>query len=472
MFPCLPRAPGAKPHVQVGKNQNIELGWATGHGGSSYWVLVHEKDSDKLAMHRNPLIEDYLASAPAGSNQAAPGQPRQRMHRSVYGTKTDPAAFDFWQKMQPSDSGAFNYLGYKGPMAKTDPRYPGKQPYVPGVTGNLGNTMTPNRGSLRLPADYPLPAGKEFNREFLWEYKDADIMNDRYVAYSNPKYPWILAAAKYAHVQKPADVDVAMMAIPADNNFGAGNYVAQWLWNGYYDCVDISYTDSPTPTPTPFGVKITANGGKAFTKIDHCFFPDPKFVWGQAMEVVKSVDACHAKCLTSTSGGNSCDGVAVVPFNTPMSSNLKGTFLQNPLIKNILDKTFTVSATNIPIPAQTAAQLLTAKNNINTKAAGNADLLVCILLTARAPSQDNTVGKYEIVTDPEHPYFYSTCHDLQQGVIIPPLPAAGAGAKSGALPSWKFANNCIACDDAMSNQMSSAPLWKVADQCTNCDLMM
>ena len=149
---------------------------------------------------------------------------------------------------------------------------------------------------------------------------------------------------------------------------------------------------------------------------------------------------------------------------------MKGTFLQNPLIKNVIDKSFTLSATNIAVPAQTAAQLLTAKNNINTKGAANPELLVCILLSARAPALDNTVGKYEIVTDPEHPYFYSTCHDLQNGVTIPPLPGAGGGSQSGAHPTWKFANNCVTCDSATNNQMSAAPIWKVADQCRNCDL--
>ena len=313
-FPCPPRAPGANPHVQVGQNQNIEFGWASGHAAFSYWVLVHEKDAEQLKLHKAALIDDYLATAPAGTNEAIPGGPRQRMHRSVYGSTTTPTAFDYFQKELPSrDTLKFNYIDYKGPMAKTDPRYPGiyiyiyishiptlsptnlasnilplppspsplffpplppstpslltgKQPYVPGVVGRLGNTMNPDRADLHLAADYPLPAGQEFNREYLWEYKDADLLNDRYVAYSNPKYPWILAAAKYAHVvTKSFDVDVAMLSVPNGNP--AGNYIAHWLWNGYYDCVDISYTASPTPNPAPFGVKIATNGGKNHLKL-------------------------------------------------------------------------------------------------------------------------------------------------------------------------------------------------------------
>ena len=45
-----------------------------------------------------------------------------------------------------------------------------------------------------------------------YEYKPQYIENDEKVAYSNPKYPWLVAAAKYKIAYKrPQDYDLVML---------------------------------------------------------------------------------------------------------------------------------------------------------------------------------------------------------------------------------------------------------------------
>jgi hypothetical protein len=330
VFPCLKKT-GTNPHAQVGRDQAFELEWASGHFDTSYYVLLHESDQAKMQDHSKALFEDYIRSAPAGSNKAGPGGYHRKWHRSFFGSTANPAAADYWMKEGCSRDipGAYCYDGYKRVLPLTDPEYHGKQPYVPNVVGVLGNVIV---------------NGVEQNRMYQWEYQDKDIANDAYVSYKSAKYPWILAVGKYTHMAaKSRDVDFAMMKIPLDNNKGPGSYIVHWTWNGYYDCIDVQYTNQPTPTVAPYGRAITANNGLEVQKIDHCIFPDPQKVWGPVWEVVTDAAACSQKCITAPiTAGSKCDGVNVFPLNIPQAASLVGKYLKGDQLKMQINAALTV----------------------------------------------------------------------------------------------------------------------------------
>jgi hypothetical protein len=67
--PCKPPLTDL-PHAQVGPNQAFQIEWMQGHGDYAYFVTIHSKNADKLKLHTTAMLNDYIALAPNGSNQA------------------------------------------------------------------------------------------------------------------------------------------------------------------------------------------------------------------------------------------------------------------------------------------------------------------------------------------------------------------------------------------------------------------
>jgi hypothetical protein len=95
------------------------------------------------------------------------------------------------------------------------------------------------------------------------------ISTDEKVAYANPKYPWLVAAAKYKIAYKrPQDYDLVKMKFPEYAK--AGEYVIQYSWRGYYDCFDtilVDGGDSSGGGSSPPPQLITET---VWIKTDHC----------------------------------------------------------------------------------------------------------------------------------------------------------------------------------------------------------
>ena len=98
------------------------------------------------------------------------------------------------------------------------------------------------------------------------------------MAYNSSLYPWIMSAARYTHLEHlPVDYDAIRVSIPARK--GVGHYIVHWRWQGYYDCTDVDYFD--TPVANVYGVqKKDANGNPVYemNRIDHCQYIEPKSI--------------------------------------------------------------------------------------------------------------------------------------------------------------------------------------------------
>jgi len=145
-------------------------------------------------------------------------------------------------------------------------------------------------GDFIIPASDPkkpsLGKGcRECANAAQWMYHDKHTTQDDRAAYNSTKYPWIVSVSAYKISSPgPHDVgfDIAQMKIPA--SAGSGNFIMQYNWGGYYDCVDIAVLP-PTPSGAPALPPIQPDGSsdfsrfaytnasvKNYARIDHCQF--------------------------------------------------------------------------------------------------------------------------------------------------------------------------------------------------------
>jgi hypothetical protein len=75
-----------------------------------------------------------------------------------------------------------------------------------------------------------------------------ELLAHMYFTDKNDKYPWIVAAHSYVHdTNQPGEVDIARFELPSSAK--TGNYVVQWSWSGYYDCIDVAYVGNAMTVP-------------------------------------------------------------------------------------------------------------------------------------------------------------------------------------------------------------------------------
>jgi hypothetical protein len=94
------------------------------------------------------------------------------------------------------------------------------------------------------------------------------------------------------------------------------------------------------------------------------------------------------------------------------------------------------------------------------------DVMVSVALVPR--DETDTIPEMTIVSDPQDPYFYSTCYRRIKNIAF-----IGFKDEDESLPNnnWKFHDKCISCDNLAKNQIESRPSkFDVTDNCKNCDL--
>jgi hypothetical protein len=412
--PALPSQTGL-PHARVLANQDVQVEWVNGHDSDCYWILTAEKDSFKnLLKMSTTALEDYINNAPADQNVSPP--PRwQKYHRKYNSANNDNKAGDafFQSVIKPADGNA-NYL------ARPD-TFEGRFSGAPGGNGATANA------SLVFQAVY--------------FQNTSCAMNDRRVAYPNPKYPFVIAVHRYRLCTGQANrPDVARLTFPAGT--AAGRYVAQWQWRGYYDIVDIEIVAGSTPVVKPYGNKVPAPPAGVpaqYKRVDHCAFPEATPA-GKCFRILSDARACLDMCDRLTEFA--CQGVAIVPVVYP-SGAYQG-------FKNI---SF--------MPYEFASNC--RKTDIERGA--TAGHVACFAATAR-PKTD-TVDRIYVTHDPEDPAFYSTC------MLRIPYQATAAGPVP--VPprdeDWSFGKKCISCRDAkISTYEQAIMVWNTTTTCANCDV--
>lgn len=393
--PC-PQKTG-RVHLQVAAGQKFPIEWASGHGFGSSTYIILMKAEDEMYMKKNTfaMLDDYIDNAPVGSN-----------------IMDDEKAY---------------HVTNNGPSS----------------AGSLDQEVT-------TTFNQPIGRPKQFRNDNsvtdprVYTKKAQYTQNDKRVMYTNAKYPWIISMHRFRlQEDKPDEMDLAFMEIPT--SMGSGKFVIQYMWNGYYDCVDINVLDVLSTD-----IWGSAAAGGTLDRIDHCFYT-PGLAGYQVQQmpnndnrrciVVKKgegIEQCQKNCLNN----NQCDSVQVTPWK-----------LQNGVVK--FPGMHQAGTSHLPqdcLPRDTSGM--------------NEDDLLCYMIQSGDPPE---VGPaYKIMYDPEDPVFYSTCYNKQAAWEF--KQTCTSCRPAAPQPGFKFDRHCISCYDMKMNMNPEAvPRWTISDKCEHCD---
>ena len=452
--PCLQRT-DPRPGVRVNPDQEFLVEWASGHPGSyHFFVVLNAADETKMAMHTETMLNDYLDNAPVGAPAYKEGVRYRKRHygwsaKSAKGGD-EPTLNNFLQEgLTPVGAGDPNYV--ERPAAFACSNY-GSAPGTDAKTGVC----------------------TQVSDLTLYDYPEAGHADDKRASYVSPTYPWIEAVYRFKSVKPtpnkngyPKQFDTARFFVPA--RAAAGQYIIQYLWRGYRDCIDVDVLAATAPVPPTSAAMYGATAADGATpttimvKTDHCQFPaggyqpftrtvagvgacvaipPPGTTNAAGQTRTDAQEACVARCRDALN--RRCSAINIVPAEAPTATRIWGT-----------DST----ATNVPWGnggcGTTQAAFVAAEP------AGSS---VCYGFT---PGAEPIVGEPWTVVDddPEDETFYSTCYRKLTSFTFAD---GGNPLVAGPTPPvpWRYGDYCIACGD-----VTTAPLtghWKLADTCTMC----
>lgn len=423
--PAPPRLAKRRPHRQIGKDQIFGIEWVNGHPGSYYYfVVLKATDEDKLELHTEKLLNDYIAKAqPKDYIYSDPKF--QKMHVScTHKYKSNPAG------RSDCSSTAWNSgAGYDRILTKNDPIFMDRSPWHPNPQSDMTH----------------------------FKYKDSHIKYDKRVSYNSTDYPWIEAVHKFrVQIKFPKEWDVARFSLPARQ--GSGEYMIHMLWRGYRDVIDIDVL--PAPAKDIYG---KAGGSKRWIKTEHCQYPNYKnhrksrCFFGQPGDSVM-IKKCLDDCVKR--GTRNCQAINVVPLYTPDAVKIQG--------DSVLDA---------QVPWQAKGMSKFCKHtSVPANLKNKKDSLVCYGFVPGTPTDPafnpETEDKWYVRdTDPEDPVFYSTCYRLEVkrefvGNVACPLCEAGGKANE---PRWQVGEYCLNCADLKAKKaLEEVQFWKTAEVCEKC----
>ena len=257
-----------------------------------------------------------------------------------------------------------------------------------------------------------------------------------------------------------------------------GEYVINYRWRGYYDCLDTVLLTKPAAD-----IYGRSTSKKLWQRNDHSHFPwrgvwpgkkdgaytrgsenftalNPTFHQGMKCEVVPNDKNDIAAFLKICADWNQCEAVNCVPVAAPSSV--------------IFNKTSQVNAPfNWGYPKRCTSKFVAGEA---AKMRGK-EPLVCYGF--KKPTQRPDVGfSYVTSHDPEDAAFFSTAFEqfaIREFVGNDDgVDGGGGGDAASANPvAWRFADRCISCADAKRNaglSTEQVPHWRLVEQCDACSL--
>jgi len=260
--PAPPKPLRKVSHTQVARGQEFALEWSTGHPGTWYYFVVMKAEDEGLmglhsAGNTETKLDEYLSSA-------APNQllhENEKAYRRIHvefgygpeGTNSDPN----WGNMQPTGL----------PETTIDPNYvgPNDDHYLRKLYP--GDPLYFDRPDTWNSADY-----QNHPRQQQFAYKDSELAGDLAAAYTNPKWPHIIAVYRFGVTAAPGAAhfwDVGRFNL----NVEPGEYLIHMLWGGYRDVIDVDVLQGAVVSD----VYGTA-GSAVWVKQEHCQYPNVQMV--------------------------------------------------------------------------------------------------------------------------------------------------------------------------------------------------
>ena len=310
--PCPPR-PGQSVNFAVYKDTEFHLEWATGHPGSYVYIaFIARENENKLGLNTMDAMDKYVAEAPESAKTWLTGKKYDKTHVRWSGGPVGERS--------------------GGPLPTADGVL-----YAKKLTASDSTFFTrPSEWRCSRGKPGPTPAGcaSAGITYGQYEYVPSAIATDVKVAYSNPKYPWLLAVGKYKIVKRrPQDYDLARFKFPSSAT--PGEYVIQYSWRGYYDCFDVVLAEGSGGGGGGGGSGGGGGGGGGTTgpelveenvwvKTDHCQYPDENVILDDIKKkdrkchiVPSSNDISECRDWCENLGTTRCSALNVIPVKNP-----------------------------------------------------------------------------------------------------------------------------------------------------------
>jgi hypothetical protein len=387
---------GERVHVQVAAGQRFPIEWASGHGYGSYtfFVVLDAKDESNMISHTLETLDEYLKQAPAS---------------------------------------ALNYMADTWALHSNPP--PATTPAASLVAAPVTSTWFPGGRPVAF-RQYPGPV-------VVYNKTVAAVAADKRAKYKNNLMPWIISVHKFAlHEDLPEQMDLAFLEIPAGSP--SGQYVVQYLWNGYYDCVDVNVL-AETSTDI-FGVP---SSDTSLDRIDHCLFNmtlNNFAIQSSCVELKQGEgpQGCIEACAkVNTPDYAACHGVQISPVVLPATAKFRGMYQSG--------------TSHVPDQTKCAPAGFASTSS------------VCYPI--RVGDTPIVGPPFKVTSDPEDPVFYSTCYRKKPGWAF--QQACPACKPPVLKPTNKFGytqQSCITCRDMYTNQSPLVtPFWVMDSTCFACD---
>jgi hypothetical protein len=252
-----------------------------------------------------------------------------------------------------------------------------------------------------------------------------------------------------------------------DARKGPGDYVVQYKWRGYMDCIDINVKKDQVANI--WGTELTTPAPQTYSRVEHCEF---RYVLNPETPCTVMVNADAQPCLDACADKTSCSKVQVV-----RKKNLASTLAYT---ENIPFRKYKTKQTGTAVPPVACEHVKPHWREINgctdinptcdmTKgelAAAPDDAFICYGVKAYRDQGKQVEEDFETTMEPADPKFYSTCYMLVSGrgppvsftdTVLPPRP----------VPAWAFnpkqgdTQQCADCDFVKG--VPGMDLNKVAD---------
>lgn len=440
--PAFPQVTRQKVHMQVALDQDFIVEWASAHGDSTYWIIIHDDARANVSKLTRSLMDNWLNNCPGGglANTTATGMKYHRFRPNKDLKSQSP--------VNGASASAVTYADSFYP----DPIWNGSvwDSFSLGGNGANGRPTTfyyssPGMVTCNKANDaehiYPFNCSL-YPKTMLAQYRESHLTSDRRCTYTNASNPWIHTIHRYGHKDVSDGYATALMRVPSSAGKGPGRYQLHYKWSSYCDTIDIDVKAKGMTVTEPYGKLINATDIK-YDIAHHCWFEKPARV-GQCVEVVTTPQQCEALCNTD---GN-CKGFQLLPLQ----------------LDNSQGESFGLFPESSFIPWNTN---LSNTNSFCHKAqfakAPKAGSMACFTITAFQNDFNSARPLWSFTDDTNHQGFYGTCY------IKPTLRDFGTITQVAAdtHTETRFLSKCIPCDNI--GQDLTNPRWgPQQNYCTDC----
>ena len=414
--------------VAVKKGQSFPIEWSSGHPGRNiYFTIVKAADEGRLKDFTEDMLDDYIKQAGSGKNLI---KGNSHKHRKVQ-VRWKPDA---------SDNDAVKQRAKK--KRDTDPFSitPNERNYFDGeIKSSDSDFISRSNDPEKWRCDYLNSCKKPYQTK-QYRYKKNNV--DALVFNNDGKYPNIVGVGRYLlePLGRGMDHDLANVVFP--NSAATGDYIIQFRYQGYRDCLDVKVFPKSETVP-----QLTSK--TQAIKIDHCEFPKGRISNQKTSQLGKcelikpgqNGKTALKRLVEDCENEKACDGVNVIPMVVSPAVKFK-------------------APPNLPSNCNFQA----LKNSAGSSATAS---FIAYRVKAKRAQPPLYLNHRIAPQDAEDQTFFSTCYLKTTTTQL-----GGSGGETAVTTRNIFNLKCISCEDAVRNAKLGRfeiAKWDITNECKICN---